>query len=116
MIKFRFHVHFAQINLAKNTMHSLFTDFVKGNLNTLVLFNFRPGCANGGLCVDPDVCSCPDGYTGARCQTGIDILCTIPNTMGLKNPKPWIRKVRTSSCHLLAEIRAIHAQRSEGAL
>jgi len=29
----------------------------------------RPGCANGGLCVDPDVCSCPDGYTGARCQT-----------------------------------------------
>ena len=62
-------------------MHSLFTDFVKGNLNTLVLFNFRPGCANGGLCVDPDVCSCPDGYTGARCQTGIDILCTIPNTM-----------------------------------
>ena len=67
-------------------MHSLFSYFfvVKGNLNTLVLFNFRPGCANGGLCVDPDVCSCPDGYTGARCQTGIDILCTIPNTMGLK--------------------------------
>lgn len=29
----------------------------------------RPGCANGGLCIDPDVCSCPDGYTGARCQT-----------------------------------------------
>ena len=67
-------------------MHFLFREFfvVKGNLNTLVLFNFRPGCANGGLCVDPDVCSCPDGYTGARCQTGIDILCTIPNTMGLK--------------------------------
>ena len=30
----------------------------------------RPGCANGGLCVAPDVCSCPDGFTGARCQTG----------------------------------------------
>lgn len=34
----------------------------------------RPGCANGGLCVDPDVCSCPDGFTGARCQTGNDPL------------------------------------------
>ena len=87
MIKVRFHVYVALINLTKKTMHSLFSYFfvVKGNLNTLVLFNFRPGCANGGLCVDPDVCSCPDGYTGARCQTGIDILCTIPNTMGLKN-------------------------------
>ena len=39
--------------------------------------NFRPGCANGGLCVDPDVCSCPDGYTGARCQTGNDSMCYI---------------------------------------
>lgn len=35
----------------------------------------RPGCAHGGTCVAPDVCSCPDGYTGARCQTGTKIQC-----------------------------------------
>ena len=72
-------------------MHSLFRDFfvAKGNLNTLVLFNFRPGCANGGLCVDPDVCSCPDGYTGARCQTGIDIFVHHTKHNGVEKPF-WI--------------------------
>ena len=27
-------------------------------------------CVNKGECVAPDVCSCPEGFTGARCQQG----------------------------------------------
>ena len=33
-------------------------------------------CQNGGTCVDGDnryTCTCPMGYDGANCQTGIDL-------------------------------------------
>jgi hypothetical protein len=29
----------------------------------------HPPCKNGGLCMRNNVCSCPGGYTGKRCQT-----------------------------------------------
>ncbi|KAH9519081.1 Epidermal growth factor-like protein 7 [Bulinus truncatus] len=32
----------------------------------------QDGCANGGQCISPNVCMCPDGYTGFRCQIEIN--------------------------------------------
>ncbi|XP_078662840.1 protein kinase C-binding protein NELL2-like isoform X2 [Branchiostoma floridae x Branchiostoma belcheri] len=29
-------------------------------------------CENGGLCIAPDYCSCPTGFTGDACETDID--------------------------------------------
>ncbi|KAJ3612564.1 hypothetical protein NHX12_020835, partial [Muraenolepis orangiensis] len=29
-------------------------------------------CQNGGSCMSPDLCVCPQGYTGKRCETDID--------------------------------------------
>ncbi|XP_035662918.1 protein kinase C-binding protein NELL2-like isoform X2 [Branchiostoma floridae] len=29
-------------------------------------------CENGGLCIAPDYCSCPAGFTGKACETDID--------------------------------------------
>lgn len=28
------------------------------------------GCRNGGICVAPGICSCPDGWLGGACHTG----------------------------------------------
>jgi hypothetical protein len=42
-----------------------FNEFIK-----LKKLNFLLDCANKGECVAPDVCSCPEGFTGARCQQG----------------------------------------------
>ena len=28
------------------------------------------GCRNGGSCVAPGICSCPDGWVGGACHTG----------------------------------------------
>ena len=28
------------------------------------------GCRNGGLCVAPGICSCPEGWLGGACHTG----------------------------------------------
>ena len=28
------------------------------------------GCANGGTCIDPDLCQCVEGWTGANCGEG----------------------------------------------
>ncbi|XP_043943101.1 protein kinase C-binding protein NELL2 [Protopterus annectens] len=30
------------------------------------------GCKNGGTCISPNVCVCPQGFTGHNCQTDID--------------------------------------------
>ena len=31
-------------------------------------------CLNGGRCTSPEECECPVGYTGDRCQTGMNIV------------------------------------------
>lgn len=28
------------------------------------------GCRNGGICVAPGICSCPEGWLGGACHTG----------------------------------------------
>ncbi|XP_064416398.1 epidermal growth factor-like protein 7 [Latimeria chalumnae] len=38
----------------------------------------NPPCENGGLCLHPNACACPGGYTGDRCQTDVDE-CKIQN-------------------------------------
>lgn len=29
-------------------------------------------CRNGGKCAEPDVCSCPSGFTGKYCEEDLD--------------------------------------------
>ncbi len=29
-------------------------------------------CQNGGVCVAPDTCSCPSGFTGPTCEADVD--------------------------------------------
>lgn len=29
-----------------------------------------PGCENNGTCMSPEVCICPDGFSGKRCERG----------------------------------------------
>ena len=44
-------------------------------MNFIVTFFFfslaicNPECQNGGVCSQPDVCDCPAGYSGDRCET-----------------------------------------------
>lgn len=37
---------------------------------SLVLAICQPACANGGLCIAPDVCQCLRGFHGETCQEG----------------------------------------------
>ncbi|XP_064417638.1 protein kinase C-binding protein NELL2 isoform X3 [Latimeria chalumnae] len=30
------------------------------------------GCKNGGSCIAPNICACPQGFTGSHCETDID--------------------------------------------
>jgi hypothetical protein len=39
-------------------------------------------CENGGTCTSPDECSCTEGFTGQRCETGILLLSYESNTQG----------------------------------
>ncbi|KAL8624291.1 hypothetical protein ACOMHN_034014 [Nucella lapillus] len=34
----------------------------------------NPYCANGGTCIGPDVCQCPDNFSGSRCEARRDSL------------------------------------------
>lgn len=31
-----------------------------------------PACENNGTCMSPEVCICPDGFSGKRCERGKD--------------------------------------------
>ena len=44
--------------------------FIHGLPNTFSAL-CNPGCLNGGSCIRPNVCSCPVGYTGPTCETGM---------------------------------------------
>lgn len=51
------------------------------NVSTLSLSHAAicpQGCRNGGMCVAPGICSCPDGWLGGACHTGESTLP--PNT------------------------------------
>uniref|UniRef100_A0A8C5MYA4 Neural EGFL like 2 n=1 Tax=Leptobrachium leishanense TaxID=445787 RepID=A0A8C5MYA4_9ANUR len=32
----------------------------------------KDGCRNGGTCIAPNMCACPEGFTGPKCETDID--------------------------------------------
>ncbi len=42
-----------------------------------------PDCSNGGRCLGGNRCSCPYGFMGARCETGMVVIC--PSPLGLVN-------------------------------
>ena len=45
-----------------------------GSFNVVFLFELvkcTPSCQNGGVCSRPNVCDCPTGYSGNRCQTSM---------------------------------------------
>ena len=50
------------------------TEGLKGADNLAIMFNSTavcsPSCQNGGTCTRPNVCQCPAGWTGSRCQYG----------------------------------------------
>ena len=37
--------------------------------NFLIAAVCTPSCGNGGTCVSPNICSCPETYTSSRCET-----------------------------------------------
>lgn len=37
-----------------------------------------PVCLNGGSCARPNICECPRGFYGARCQNGAPSAITAP--------------------------------------
>ena len=38
-------------------------------LHLFSLASCNPECENGGVCSGPNICDCPPGYRGNRCQT-----------------------------------------------
>ena len=38
--------------------------------SSFFLAQCRPPCANGGHCVIPGYCACPNNWTGPRCEEG----------------------------------------------
>uniref|UniRef100_A0A8C0FPE2 EGF-like domain-containing protein n=1 Tax=Bubo bubo TaxID=30461 RepID=A0A8C0FPE2_BUBBB len=39
--------------------------------NKLLCNQLNPRCMNGGRCVGPNICSCPSGWRGKRCNTPV---------------------------------------------
>ena len=42
------------------------------NFNLSITAVCSPSCQNGGSCIQTGVCSCPNGWTGSICETGVD--------------------------------------------
>ena len=42
--------------------------------NFIVSVECNPECKNGGICIRPNYCHCPDGWKGSYCQHGLHSL------------------------------------------
>lgn len=67
------------------TAHLYIADAANHAIRTVTAMCSRP-CENGGVCVAPDECACPDGWGDANCGSpvcatpcGLRQLCTAPN-------------------------------------
>ena len=65
-----------QLNLRKSLVKLTAVHLVVVILNKcFVLFVYvtavcQEPCLNGGMCIKPGQCSCPEGFTGTQCETG----------------------------------------------
>lgn len=71
--RFAYRVKTAQIFFGKDQD---FVQYLKP-LFVLALAVCLQKCKNGGECVGPNTCHCPNGWEGLQCQTGECSLCTI---------------------------------------
>lgn len=56
----------------------------------------EPMCMNGGRCVGPDVCDCPSGWRGQRCDKRKCFDSRIRTESSSSRPPCWIRSVWTA--------------------
>ena len=47
---------------------------------SVIIAECKSDCLNGGSCIAPDVCECPDGWEGDHCGQGDDGVIIIDTT------------------------------------
>ncbi len=68
-------------NLIHIMWYALFSPYID-SLTILAVCNST--CQNNGICIKPDVCQCPENFTGPQCQTEKHICMTTPETKNMR--------------------------------